>query len=141
MSKVALTALLIACFAIGAVATGLLLSGLGLYALVSWLVSQRVREIGIRLAIGATPRNVRRLVAADGVRLGAIGTGVGIILAAGLMIPLTGWVLGPMLGVDPPGPVVYAGAAAVSLLAATVFAYIPGHRASRVDPVEALRAE
>ena len=117
---------------------GLLLAMVGLYALVAYSVSRRSREIGIRMAIGADRAGVLRMVLRQGLVLGSIGTGVGLILSVLACRGLTSgiWVLA--------GHMNYAllPAIAVPLLAITLLAaYVPARRASLIDPMRALRDE
>lgn len=118
-------------------ALGLMLAGVGLYGLVAYAVSLRTREIGVRMALGATAFEILRLVLHSGVRLVIAGTVLGIA-ASLLMTRLLG---GYLLGVSPIDPMTFAGAACV-LLAVTLFAtYVPARRASRISPAEALARE
>jgi predicted permease len=116
---------------------GLSLSVLGLYAVIAYSVSQRTREIGIRMAVGASERQVLGMVLRQGLTLGAIGVSAGLLLTLALSS-----VLREVLnGVNPRDPSVYLGATAV-LLSVTLFAtYLPARRASHVDPQSALRAD
>jgi putative ABC transport system permease protein len=116
---------------------GLALSVLGLYAVIAYAVSQRTREIGIRLAVGASERRVLGMVLRQGMTLGAIGIGAGLLLALALSS-----VLGGLLdAVNPRDPRVYA-LSTLLLLSVTLLAtYLPARRASHVDPQVALRAE
>jgi len=124
---------LIASFAVLA----LLLSAVGVYGLISFTVTQRVPEIGVRLALGASPRQVFTQVIGQGLRLAAIGVGLGLVAAAAA----TTLVRGLLFDTSATDPVVY-GALAVLLLAVAGFAcYVPARRAMRVDPMTALRSE
>src|SRR5262249_6729896 len=116
---------------------GLHLSVLGLYAVIAYSVSQRTREIGIRMAVGASERQVLGMVLRQGLTLGAIGITIGLLLTTALST-----VLRELLnGVNPRDPSVYVGATAV-LLSVTLFAtYLPARRAAQVDPQAALRAD
>jgi predicted permease len=115
-------------------ALGLMLAGVGLYGLVAYAVNLRTREIGVRMALGATALEILRLVLSGGVRLVAAGTILGI--AASLLV--TRLLEGYLLGVNPLDPTAFSGAASV-LLAVTLFAtYVPARRAARVSPAEAL---
>jgi len=109
----------------------------GLYGVISYSVAQRTREIGIRVAIGAQHSTVRRMFIAEGARLAVIGILCGMAAALGVMR-----LMGSLLfGVKPIDPLTY-GAVAIALGAAAVMAsYIPAMRATKVDPVDALRAE
>jgi ABC-type antimicrobial peptide transport system permease subunit len=115
----------------------LLLALAGVYGVKSYVVSQRVREFGIRVAVGAQPRDVLWLVLRDGVRLTAIGLAIGLPLAA-----LAGWSLSRMLyEVSPLDPLVFVVGPMTLAIAATIAAWIPARRATRIAPVTALRAE
>jgi len=115
----------------------LALAALGLYGVLAYTVAQRTQELGVRIALGAVPRQVFALVIGQGLRVAALGVGLGAVLALA-----AGKVLASLLyGVSPYDPLVLAGAAAVLLSAATVASWVPARRATRVDPVEALRAE
>jgi putative ABC transport system permease protein len=115
----------------------LVLAVVGLYASVAYTVSQRTREIGIRIALGASSRAVSRLVLADGVRLVAAGLAAGALIAAAATRALSGL----LYGVEPTDPPTFA--AIALLVAATTLAasWIPARRAVRVDPVDAVRTE
>jgi len=115
---------------------GLALSVLGLYAVIAYSVSQRTREIGIRMAVGASERRVLTMVLRQGLVLSAVGIGVGLLLTFALSS-----VIGDLLnGVKPRDPGVSVAGTAV-LLAVTLFAtYLPARRASHVDPQAALRS-
>jgi predicted permease len=118
-------------------AMALLLGLIGIYGVMSYTVSQRKREIGIRAALGAQPRDLRWLFVRYGLALTAVGAVVGLAAAAGA----TRLMKSVLFGVSPVDPLTYA-AVPVVLLAATVLAsYLPARRAASVDPVETLRAE
>jgi len=115
-------------------ALGLTLAGVGLYGLVAYSVSLRTREIGVRMALGATAIHIMRLVLTSGIRLIAVGTALGV--AASLLV--TRFLEGYLLNVNPLDPAAFIGAASL-LLAVTVFAsYVPARRAARVSPGEVL---
>jgi predicted permease len=115
----------------------LLLALAGVYGVKSYVVSQRTREFGIRVAVGAQPNDVMWLVLRDGMKLTAFGLALGLPLAA-----LSGQGLSRMLyEVSPLDPLVFAIAPAALALAATVAAWIPARRATRVAPITALRAD
>ena len=113
----------------------LLLAGIGIYGVLSYVVNLRRQEIGIRLAIGAMPGQVRREVLASGMRLTIIGIAGGLVLAA-LVTPF----LKPLLHkVTPTDPLTFSSVAVVLLMVAILASVIPAWRASRVDPLTALR--
>ena len=115
----------------------LVLAALGVYAVISYLVAQRGREIAIRMALGATTADVRRLVVGETLRVTATGVGVG--LAASLIVARGIHTL--LFGVSPLTPGVYAGVA-VGLVAMSLAAtWLPVRRAVAVDPTIPLRAD
>jgi ABC-type antimicrobial peptide transport system permease subunit len=127
------TAFLIGAFAVFALA----LAGFGLFSVMAYSVAQRRREIGIRMALGAQPGDVRTMVVSQAVRLGAVGLGVG--LAGALAVTR---VLDTLLyGVQPHDPVTLAAVSCLLLAVMLVAAYLPARRATRVDPIIALRTE
>ena len=115
----------------------LLLAAVGLYGLLSYAVSQRTNEIGVRTAIGAAPLDVALLVLGDAGRM--LGAGV----AAGLPLAwiASNWVRAMLFRLEPTDPVTIAASLAVLGTAGIVAAYLPARRAAGVDPVVALRAE
>jgi len=127
-----LLATLIGAFA----AAALLLALIGIYGVIAYAVGQRTSEMGIRLAMGATPGQVVRLVLADGLRLGAIGLALGV---AGGLAAANG-VASLLHGVAPRDPTTFAAAAVVILATAALGSWLPARRASRIAPTEALRS-
>jgi len=115
----------------------LVLSAVGLYGVLAFTVTQRTHEIGVRLAMGAERRDVLRLMVRHGVAIAAVGAGVGAVgaLAAGHVLSSL------MYGVSPRDPLVLLAATLVPVVVAAVASYVPARRASRVDPVVALRYE
>jgi predicted permease len=109
----------------------------GLYGVISYAVAQRTREIGIRVAIGAQHSTLRRMFIAEGARLAATGIAVGSLAALGLMRLIASL----LFGVKPIDPLTYAAVAIALAAAAVIASYIPAMRATKVDPVDALRAE
>jgi ABC-type antimicrobial peptide transport system permease subunit len=103
----------------------------------SYAVSQRRREIGIRLALGAQQPALRRMFVRHGLRLSAVGVAVGLCASAGLMRLMKSL----LFGISPLDPVTYAAVPMVLAAAAMIASYLPARRAASVDPVEALRAE
>ncbi len=116
---------------------GLLLGALGIYGVLSALVSQREREIGVRMALGARPTDVQGMVVRRGLRLTLTGVAVGLVGA----VVLSRFLESVLFGVEATDPVTFAGVSLVLTLAALVASWLPAYRAARVDPVEALRAE
>ena len=116
---------------------GLLLAAIGVYGIVAYAVSQRTREIGIRVAVGATPSGVARFMAGEGMRVAAIGVGIGLVLALGGAQLMRAF----LLGMNPFDPVAFGAAAAGLFVVAVAACAIPARRAAKVDPVVALRAE
>jgi predicted permease len=118
-------------------ALALFLASVGVFGVMSYLVSQRTRELGVRIALGARPASVLSLVVSQGVRMAMIGVGVGLVLALGATRLLSGM----LYGVSPTDPVVFGGVALLLTAAAALASWVPARRATRVDPVVALRAE
>jgi putative ABC transport system permease protein len=118
-------------------AAGLGLTAIGLYAVMAATVRQRRREIGVRIALGATARDIRRLVLDEGVRLVGIGAVVGLTLA----LITTRALRGLLFEVRPLVPVALAAAVGLLMGVAVVALYVPMRQAGRVDPATMLRAE
>lgn len=118
-------------------AVALLLASIGLYGVISYSVSQRTHEIGIRMALGAQKRDVLRLVVGQGIVLALVGVGVGVALALGL----TRFLSSQLYGVKPGDPITFIVVSLVLIAVALLACYIPARRAARVDPVVALRHE
>jgi putative ABC transport system permease protein len=115
----------------------LLMASMGTFGVVAYAVSRRTREIGIRLALGATPRQVQQHVAGAGVRLALAGLVVGVPAAALCTRALEGI----LAGTSPGDPVVFSVVSVVLATVAGVASWLPARRAARVDPIVALRAE
>jgi len=113
------------------------LAAVGVYGLMSFLVAQRTREIGIRMAIGARAGDVLRLIVMRAVLL--TGTGVALGLLGALL--LTRLLESLLFGVKPTDPLTFAGVAAVLGIVAIAASVVPARRAARVDPLIALRSE
>ena len=115
----------------------LLLAMLGIYGLIAYSVSQRRREIGVRLALGATRAEIRRVVVGDGVRLAVVGLAIGLVLA----VALARAAASALYGVGPFDPLTLAAVALLFLGVSVLASLVPAERASRTDPIQVLRAE
>jgi putative ABC transport system permease protein len=125
--------LLIGVFAVIAV----LLAGVGLYGVLSTVVRQRTAEIGLRMALGAAPGSVFRLVVGHGLRLSATGVAIGVAASFGLTRAMTSM----LVGVEATDPITFAAMAALFLIIAIIASGLPARRASGLDPTIALREE
>jgi predicted permease len=117
--------------------TALLLAGLGIYGVISYMVSERTHEIGIRVALGAQKRNMQRIVVREGLALALAGAAVGFVCA----LVVSHLMAGMLYGVRPTDPLTFAGVAFLLIGVALLACYIPARRATRVDPLVALRHE
>jgi putative ABC transport system permease protein len=128
-----ITAAVLAAFA----GVALVLAGVGLYSVLAYSVSLRTREIGVRVALGASPRSVARLVVGQGLVLTLIGVAVGLAGA----FALTRLMASLVFGVSATDPFTFAAVALLLVAVAVAASYLPARRAARIDPMEALRAE
>lgn len=119
----------------GFAGVALLLAAVGIYGVISYDVASRLREIGIRLALGATPRQVLLQVVGRGMSLVAVGTGVGLVAA----FALSGLLASTLHGVPPTDPLVFGVVPVTLSVAAALACFLPAWRASRVQPLEQLR--
>jgi putative ABC transport system permease protein len=133
LSRPRFNAVLVAGFA----AAALLIAALGVYGMLSYSVSSRLREIGVRLALGAAPQRIVRFVVSDGLRLAVMGVAIGIIaaLAAGRLTRSL------VVDVNPSDPWILAAVTTVMIVVAYLAAFLPARRASAVDPIVVLRQE
>jgi len=115
----------------------LLLASIGIYGVISYLVGQRTREIGIRVALGARHSDVLRLVLAHGVKMALVGIAIGITVS----LALTRLMASLLFRVSPTDPITFAGVALILTVVALAACYIPARRATRVDPTVTLRYE
>jgi ABC-type antimicrobial peptide transport system permease subunit len=116
---------------------GLVLGALGIYGVLAYLVTQRTREIGVRLALGAQRRDVLAMVMGSGLRLSGLGVAIGVVGA----LALTRLMSGVLYGVTATDPLTFGAVGIVLLGVAALASGVPAWRAMRVDPVEALRGE
>jgi putative ABC transport system permease protein len=117
--------------------TALFLAAIGIYGVISYIVTERTHEIGIRLALGASRANILRIVLRQGLGLAIVGAAVGLVcslIVSHLMASL-------LYGVRPTDPLTFAGVALLLLSVALLACYIPARRAIRVDPLVALHYE
>jgi putative ABC transport system permease protein len=115
----------------------LLLAAIGLYGVLSYVVAERTREIGVRMALGATASGVRRMVVSQGTRVVAVGVVIGIAVAFAATR-----LLGTLLyGVKPVDPIVFAAMSVMMIAIGVLASYVPARRASSVNPIESLRSD
>jgi len=115
----------------------LLLSVIGIYGVIAYSVSQRTQEIGIRMALGANSWLVRRGVLTKTLRLALAGVALGTLGS----FALSRWIESLLFGTTPTNPAVYSGVSLLLCVVALVAAYVPARRASRIEPLQALRTE
>ena len=113
------------------------LASVGLYASMAYSVSRRTRELGVRMALGASRRDVGRLVLGNALRLTGVGVAIGLLLAAGA----TRLFASLLFGVSAGDPAIFGGVVALLAAIALIAAYLPARRAAQLDPLQALRCE
>lgn len=133
MARTSFTLVMLAIAAAMALALGIV----GIYGVLSYSVAQRTREIGIRVALGAQRAELRRMFVGHGLLLTGVGIGVGL----GAAVVLTRFMSALLFGVSPLDVTTYAAVSLALMFAAVLASYVPAHRATTVDPVEALRVE
>jgi len=115
----------------------LLLASIGMYGVISYSVAQRIQEIGIRMALGAERRNVFAMVLGQGARLAGLGIAIGMLIALGVTRLMASF----LYGVQSADPFTFAAVCLLLLATALLACYLPARRATRVDPMVALRHE
>jgi putative ABC transport system permease protein len=115
----------------------MVLTAVGLYGVISYTVAQRTHEIGIRMALGAKPQDMMKLIVGQGFQLGLVGVGIGCTVAVGL----THFLSSLLFGVTATDPISYVGVIVLLFTVVVVACYVPARRAMRVDPMVALRHE
>jgi predicted permease len=133
LAQTSFALVMLAIAAVMALALGII----GIYGVIAYAVSQRRREIGIRLALGAQQRELKRMFIRHAFLLATIGIGLGLVASAGL----TRLMRSLLFEISPTDPVAYSAAPVVLIVAALLASYIPARRAARMDPVETLRLE
>jgi len=123
---------------LGVVASlALLLGAIGLYGVLSYVVAERTREIGVRMALGATASAVRRMVVSQGTRVVVIGVVIGIVVAR----VSTRFLASLLYGVEPVDKLVFAAMSVMMIAIGVLASYVPARRASSVNPIESLRGD
>jgi putative ABC transport system permease protein len=116
---------------------GLVLVAVGVYSVIAYIVARQTREIGIRMALGAGRRDVLRMVSVMGLRLIAVGAVIGLVASFGA----TRFIAAQLTGVSPHDPLTLLGVVVLMSVVGVAACYMPAQKASRVDPLVALRTE
>jgi len=115
--------------------TGLILAIVGIYGVISYFVTQRTRELGVRMALGASTASVRWMIVRQGLVLGALGVAIGSAVSYGA----TRLMRSQIFGITAHDPLTFALVAVILVATAVAASYLPARRATRIDPLEALR--
>jgi ABC-type antimicrobial peptide transport system permease subunit len=115
----------------------LLLASIGIYGVLAYTVTQRMREIGIRIALGASARNVAGLVLRQGLLLAVAG----VVIGGGAAFALTRWMESLIFGVSPTDPVTFSAVSTLLIAIALAASYVPARRAVKLDPMRSLRID
>jgi putative ABC transport system permease protein len=118
-------------------AIALILAAIGIYGVIAYSVTQRTRELGVRMALGATPHGVLRMVVRETARLAGLGVAIGLVLALGA----GRFMASVLFAVSPSDSLTFIGTSTVLLTVALISGFLPAWRAATTDPVVALRAE
>jgi predicted permease len=116
---------------------GLIIATIGVYGVISFAVARRRRELGIRLALGAQPREILRMIVNNGLALASVGIAAGLLISVGV----TGFAASLLYGVTPGDPLTFVGVPLFLLLVAVIASFVPARAAARLDPVNVLRSE
>jgi ABC-type antimicrobial peptide transport system permease subunit len=133
LARTSFTLVMLAIAGLMALALGVI----GIYGVIAYVVSQRTREIGIRLALGAQPRQVAKMFLLHGLALSGVGLAAGLVAAVALGRAMSS----VLFGISPVDPAAYIAALGVMLGAAALASYLPARRAAAIDPTETLKAE
>jgi len=123
----------------GVVAT--VIAAVGIYGVMSFSVSQRTQELGVRMALGADSRRILRMVLVQGSRLTALGVALGVLITLALVVLAGDGMQAVLFGVSPRDPLIYAAVVGLVAIISLAASFVPARRATRVDPMIALRAE
>jgi ABC-type antimicrobial peptide transport system permease subunit len=118
---------------------GLVLASVGIYGLLAYMVGQRSHEIGVRMALGAQPSAIGKMIVGQGAVLAGAGVLVGLVLAGILAVIFSPWIASQLYRVHPVDPTVFAAVPLILMVVALLASYVPARRAARVDPIVALR--